>query len=771
MSVLSDPWTVHTHPENEGFPFQAELEDLRAEAVMWVAGAAFTANFLLLLGVGAADLDLGRHDVWLVTATLSGLAAASLVRLRRSWSSPRLAAALLIAGLLGTVASASLVYGWRQLVFLLPLVVFVAPLLVGVRGALATAAAALAMPLALVEAKPGLLGPDDVAAALAFSVAAAALGAVAFRPMRTMLGWSWRSYLAERHKTEEVRHRQAELAALTRSLSEANDRLEHANIALAQARRQADEARRLKDEFAVAISHELRTPLNLIVGFTEMIANGQGGPALPDDLRDDVATVYRNALHLSDLVDDVLDLGRLDAHRLALQKDWARLEEIVHGATASVAGLYEKAGLGITVDLPPETPKLYVDQTRVRQVLINLLANAVRYTEEGGATVVARREGPDLLLSVADSGIGIPAADLPNVFEPFKQTGQASRRGGFGLGLTISKRFVEMHGGAMWVESEPGRGSTFSFSLPITDNVAALAAEPNWGVIEGPRGQERHRTVLVLDHEVESVRIIRRYLDDLRVVAATTPAEAARHARNCAVGAVVVANPAIAEGDALMRAAVEHLPRTPLLRCTLRTVGRAGRELGAAAFLTKPVSREQLRATLKRLGLRPRRPLIVDDDPDMVRLLGRMLHQVAPRCRVLSTTSGEAGLALARMEAPDLVLVDLLMPGMDGHAFLRAWHAEPALATVPAIIVSAASEEDHDLVTGESLEIRREGGLSVADLMRALRGALDGLMPTDPERGSSAYVRRAWPTMADDGRSGQTGQPATVRLAAKEGLS
>jgi signal transduction histidine kinase/CheY-like chemotaxis protein len=736
-------------------PLLDELAELRRQTLHAIAGTALAANFLLLLGVGWFDMDLGRADVWVVTASLSGLTLGAVALARRAHGP---AAALLLAGLLGSVATAATVYGWGQVVYALPLAVFVAPLLIGRWGTLATTLASLALIRAVADSGAVRLEAGDVLAASLFVGGSAVLTWIAYRPMRTMLGWSWAGYLEQAARTREVQERQGELAGLSKALGEAVERLELANAALAQARRTADEARRLKDEFATSISHELRTPLNLIVGFTELVRGALAAPGepSPEALREDVETIHRNACHLSDLVDDVLDLGRLDAHRLALQKDWAALPEVARAAAEAVAGLYAKAGLTIALALPDDLPRLYLDATRVRQVLINLLTNAVRYTEEGGVEISAGRDGHDVVVAVRDSGIGIAPDDLPHVFESFRQPGQTSRRGGFGLGLTISKRFVEMHGGAIWVESQPGQGSTFRFTLPVTDNVAAMPPEPNWHAIEGPGARARQRTVLVLDREVEAARIFGRYLDEHRIVAATTPEEVLRATRSAAVGAIVVASPELGDDDELLRAARRGLPRVPILRCPLRTVGRAGRELGAAAFLTKPVTREQLRDALRRLGLRPRRVLVVDDDADMVRLLTRMLHAILPKSQVASATDGLTGLALARSDPadghggpPDLILLDLLMPTLDGHAFLRELHADPRLAAVPVVIVSAASEEDHDLVTGDALEVRREGGLSVADLMRAVRGTLDALLPPtdkDPARG---YTRRQ---VADHGR-------------------
>lgn len=173
-------------------------------------------------------------------------------------------------------------------------------------------------------------------------------------------------------------------------------------------------------------------------------------------------------------------------------------------------------------------------------------------------------------------------------------------------------------------------------------------------------------------------------------------------------------------------------PRAPILRCSLRTANVTGRELGAAAFLAKPISREQLRQVVRRLAGQPRRVLVVDDDPSMVDLLGRMLHSLVPDCQVDTAANGEQGLAAARWAIEhgglDLVLLDLLMPGLNGHDFLQTWNRDAALGRIPVVVVSAAGEERHDVIVGDVVEVRRGDGLTVGDVMRIVRASLDCLL-------------------------------------------
>ncbi|MGH2459551.1 MAG: ATP-binding protein [Chloroflexota bacterium] len=707
-------------------PLHDQLMELRTEAVRWLAGGAMVLAFGIVY-VWAFDADLTGLQNIVVAAVLGGSAGLAWFLVERTYVG---AAATLILGLIGSIVVATILWSAGALVYALPLVLFVAPLLIDYRRTLLFSLGETILVGAVAALRLTPLPGSDISVALLLIVIGAGLSWVAYQPIRAMLDWTWRGYQEERRKTEEGRERQAELAQLSKSLEEACERLEQANLALAEARRAADEARRLKDEFATAISHELRTPINLIIGFSELIVD-DADTGIPAVFRDDVETIYRNACHLSTLVDDVLDLGRLDAHRLALVKEWTSLPRIVQEAISAVKGLCENAGIPIMTELPDDLPSLYLDPTRIRQVLINLLTNAARYVEAGFIRVAARSDGRDVVVSVADTGVGIPAEDLPHVFERFHQTGQPHRRGGFGLGLTVSKQLVEMHAGSMWVTSELDRGTTFCFSLPVATNVVAHASNPRLQLLEAQHSAgPNERVVVVVGEDADAARVFQRYLDGYQVRVATTPTDVRQISRKKAISAVVTTNET---SDELRRAVRAHLRDVPSVHCSLRTTTRASRQLGVSAFLTKPVTIDQLRRTLRELKARPHRALVVDDDPEMVSLLSRMLHQLFPRCRLLSATSGARGLDLARGadvgDPLDLILLDLLMPELDGHSFLAAWHADHVHGEIPIVVISAATEEEHGLVVGESVEVRRDTGLSVAELMRVVSGSLDRLRP------------------------------------------
>ena len=289
--------------------------------------------------------------------------------------------------------------------------------------------------------------------------------------MFTLAEWSLFNFNLARKNLDEAREQRLELKETQEDLVKANQELARLANRLKVLQRIAEEARQAKAEFVANVSHELRTPLNMIIGFTEVISKSPHvyGSRLPTSLMTDIAAIQRNSQHLLNLVNDVLDLSQVEAGRMALSREWASIGEIVAEATSVVKGLFESKKLYLESCLPPNLPAIYCDRTRIRQVIINILSNAGRFTEIGGVKVEAGLENDTVVLNVTDTGPGIKKEDQARLFEPFQQLDGSIRRqyGGSGLGLAISKQFVEMHGGTMWLESTPGTGTTLASACPL----------------------------------------------------------------------------------------------------------------------------------------------------------------------------------------------------------------------------------------------------------------------------------------------------------------
>ncbi len=290
-------------------------------------------------------------------------------------------------------------------------------------------------------------------------------------PLLTMLEWTSFSYHMARGHLDELRNQRVGFNQIQEDLVLANKELVRLTSSLKVMTERAEEAKRVKEEFVANVSHELRTPLNMIIGYTNLIIKSPEayGKRIPTRLLADIGSIQRNSQHLVELINDVLDLSQVDAGRLALTRQWTSVSEIISSAVLAVQPLYLSKKLYLSTDLPDDELKIFCDGTRIREVTLNLLSNAGRFTDQGGVVVRARREMGNLLVSVTDTGPGIAPVDQQRIFEPFQQLDRAlhHRTGGSGLGLSISRRFVEMHDGKMWLESELGRGTSFHFRVPI----------------------------------------------------------------------------------------------------------------------------------------------------------------------------------------------------------------------------------------------------------------------------------------------------------------
>jgi signal transduction histidine kinase/CheY-like chemotaxis protein len=713
-------------PAMEPVGDNAGLEELRAEALDLVVLSLAVVSFFghMLLVAITQNLDLPRFGyMWL----LLGIAGLSHYTLRLGSAQ---AAKNLVISLTAALASALFVYREPALIAWFVAISIVAGVLLSWRWS--AVVAGVATIATLVGLAAGVLPIEPADHGLLLTWSGCLLSWLLSHPTRVALDWSWHHYIQSRQVTEELRDHQAELAQVVKSLNYAYQLLEQLNADLARAREAAEHARHLKADFAAAISHELRTPLNLIIGFAEMMvmAPNSRRQSRPESFQGDVETIYRNACYLSSLVDDVLDLSQIDAERMGLQREPLRIAAVVDDAVGIMAGQFSGRALSLDVDVPIDLPMVQADSTRIRQVLINLLNNAARFTDRGGVQVSARSQGNDVVVMVADTGVGIAPEHLDSVFGEFRQVHVLSDRrvGGSGLGLAVSKRLIELHGGAMWVESRLGEGSTFYFTLPSSQTAVispARSAGETWhppadlNVADG-------RWVAIVDEDGETAQVLARHLDAYRVVAVREGELASRLAREPGARAIVVAAPTQEKEWACLRRAAAAAPGLPVVACSLRTDKTAAREMGISAYLPKPVSREQVRLVLKRLGAGIRNVLIADDDPEMLRLLARMVRSFRAHYVVWEAHGGEEAMELIEAEPPDVVLVDLVMPDLGGDEVIRRLRANPASRSVPAVLITGQGLSEHTFMA-ESLTITRKGGLSVAELVRCLRPSLEAL--------------------------------------------
>lgn len=698
------------------------IADLREEAlrlVLFLTAAVYAAWQFFSTTEAPAD-EAGR--TWIVApVVVAGLVGSYALRRRRS----RWAVHFFVASsALSLTAAASLLQSSQPLA-LYPAVALAAVVLLhplaGVAAVVGTQALAwlgrALGPLAFVE-------PDRLLEVAALSAFTVALAWTLARSMAVAVAWALQGYGRAAQTAREAQEHRAKLVRALRQLDDAYYRLQRASATLEVAWKTAEAAERSKSEFVTTLSHELRTPLNLIVGFSEMILTSQRGygAPLPADYRGDLTAIYRNAQHLLKLTNDVIDLARIGAGRLALARDAVSVERIVADACEVVREYVEAKGLRLEAELPEGLPTVPADPLRVRQVLLNLLTNAARFTQEGVIRVSAAPEADAVVVRVTDTGPGIAAAELTRVFDEFEH-GEGGRSaldrglGGVGLGLPISRRFVELHGGRMGVESQVGIGTTFWFTLP-TAPTTLEASDGAWHPMR-TFGVEDDRAVVLASTDRAVADFLRQHLRGYRVLPAPTLQRAFAVAREELAIAV------LADGeDPAVRGLSER--RLPFITLPLPHTERLARALGALAYLTKPVTRADVDRVLVDLRAEPRMVLVVDDDARFVRFMRRLLETVVvtPGLEVLTAHSGEEALALMADRAPDIVFMDLHMPGLGGEGLRRAMLQRPELAGVPVVVVSAQDQVASQFPVQGALCVTTPDGFRLEELLGTLEAVL-----------------------------------------------
>jgi signal transduction histidine kinase/AraC-like DNA-binding protein len=464
-----------------------------------------------------------------------------------------------------------------------------------------------------------------------------------------------------------------------------------------EGRRLAEEANELKSHFLSTVSHELRTPLNLIVGLSGILLqeSDESEIPLPEPCRRDVEQIHANAQHLGGLIGDVLDLASSDAGQLRLSNEFVDLGAALRLVAETGRQLALTKGLGWHAALPESGPWVWGDRTRLRQVALNLVNNAVKFTTQGQIRLEIE-SGPDsVTVVVLDTGLGIPPEEQSLIFGEFRRSERSMERGygGLGLGLAICKRLVELHGGTIGVQSSgaEGAGSAFYFTLPAVQPPSSQAQPP----ATSPSSRE---TIFVLSHLAGSGQRLHEYLAgrgfEVETICTDENPDWLSRLVLSSLGAVVVdVSAAPHHGWDVLKAIKGH-PKTqalPVLFCSLSPDGGAVLEFN---YLTKPIELADLTRALDQHWLLPgadhgaRAILVVDDDPDTLGMHARILQAHSPAHRVLTARSGLEALAILERERVDLVLLDLVMPEMDGFGVLEAMRESESTRDIPAIVLT-----------------------------------------------------------------------------------
>jgi PAS domain S-box-containing protein len=530
--------------------------------------------------------------------------------------------------------------------------------------------------------------------------------------------------VTERQRTEEERR------IFTASLEAANRELDLRN-------REVERATQLKSKFLANMSHELRTPLNAIVGFSDLLAEGTPGE-LNSKQKRFVNHIKQGSAHLLQLINDILDLSKIEAGQLELHCE----DFQVKNALPEVLSIIHPLAMAKNIDVCHmlEIDRLvYADRVRFKQILCNLLSNAVKFTPKGGRIEIECRESTNFsCISVVDTGIGIRPEDQEVVFEEFRQVDGAvgTTHEGTGLGLAITRRLVEQQGGKIWLDSELGKGSRFTFTLPLGTEVVRSIAPDSEELRPHTARSEDHTTplVLVVDDEVPSRELLASYLDsEYRIVMAGSGSEAVLKAQQLHPD-VITLDVLIPGGNGFETlVALRKNPETatiPIIIVSIVDQKQVGFALGAADYLIKPIRKEALLQSIRKHV--PSRTdddsaiLLVDDDPKILELLEETLRSAGYETQ--SVRNGARALEILSSKLVGAVLLDLLMPGMDGFEVIRHVRQEEALKTLPIIVMTAKTltQEEIVLLSRETQALFQKNGSWHQDLVAEVGRAVQG---------------------------------------------
>jgi len=692
---------------------------------------AVTALYLLFHIVATARWPLSLSGItWLVTLVVVGSGLCGFALLGRAQQGGLL---LWLSGLAAAITLALLLFQRTEVAFFFALLPLLA---IAVLGWLGVFWVGLLVSLSLTWLTgSGALSTGYGVAILLGCAGTALISWVATQSLTTALAWTFAGFAQAQANTDEARHHRAQLARLVKELDQAYYQLERSNTALVAARHAAEEAEQFKTEFVTNVSHELRTPLNLIVGYSELMMTSPESYAdvpLPGPYRVDLNAVHHSAQHLLALVDDILDLARIEVGRLALAREEVAIDWLINDTVGLVRDYVTAKGLDLQVIIDPNLPAAWIDRLRIRQVLLNLLVNAARHTEQGFLRVSASAQVSELtteiLIRVQDSGRGILKQDLHKIFTEFRTTDEplSQWHSGAGLGLPISKKFVELHQGRMGVESIYGEGATFWFTLPTA---GMTPAGPS---VDSPtryhplvRLNAVERIVIVVHPDAAVTNILKRYLTGYQVIAIADEEDGL--AKGIELANEVKALALVTSQPVDQTTLPHHAANLLLIHCALPDTRQVVSQLGVDNVLIKPVGRQELLAAVDSLDLPLHRVLIVDDDPEVVRLFRRILRARVPVQNCLEAYNGREALTLLREQQPDLVLLDLMMPEVDGRALLAQMATDPALAAIPVILISARGQDQANLHVAGPVQIWRPAGQELGELIQQLTLILNGL--------------------------------------------
>jgi len=540
------------------------------------------------------------------------------------------------------------------------------------------------------------------------------------------------SYQTVQRQAEELQRQGEELSMQNEELSSQSDELRAQQHALEEKNREIERANQAKSEFLANMSHELRTPLNSIIGFSEVLEDQIFGE-LNETQKKYIHNINTSGMHLLQLINDVLDLSKVEAGKMSLQCEDFPIPAALHDINTAMRNELDKKNLSFDMEIDERLASLNADKQKVRQIMLNLLSNAVKFTPQGGMIKVSAK-GVDgsVQISITDTGIGIKPEDIKRIFERFQQIDSKTAREypGTGLGLALTRKFVEMHGGKIWVESEFGKGSTFTFTIPLKPISKTFQKDTTSS--DAVENGKKRPLILVVENDPKSSELLKDCLirEGYKVATACNEKEAVDKAKELKPMAITLDVNLTWESGWKVLEKLKEIPETkdiPVIVVSILEEREQGFSLGAVDCLVKPITREQLVQTLKKHGLTvrpetgPVNILVIDDEPKTVELVAAVLE--AEGYCVQKAYSGQEGIDWATRHGYDLIILDLMMPKVDGFDVVEELKRHDGSKDVPIIIATAKDLTEDDLIRlrGKVESIAQKGRFSKEELLRNIK--------------------------------------------------
>jgi len=512
------------------------------------------------------------------------------------------------------------------------------------------------------------------------------------------------------------------------------DELALKNIELETEKLKTDEANETLKKFLATFSHELRAPLNSIVGFSDLLATGLSNLP-PTSVEDFMKNINESGKHLQDLVNDILDLSKIEAGRLDLYIDTYPVSDFVESVSRVLQTAIQQKRIDLQFKVSDEVDQLVVDQTRFKQILVNLVANAIKYSYfQGRVTVSIRRVENEIEVVVKDEGPGIKPEDRGNLFRPFQQSkSEKGGKEGTGLGLAITKRLVELHGGFIWVESAPGKGTSFCFRIPMmVGGEVHQALSPLLELTSGKTlSYDERPLVLIVEDNPQASQLIQTYLQEAgyRTETARDGEQALEKAKTLKPRFITldVLLP-IKDGWHVLKELRSHpiCKDIPVIIISIVDEKKLGFTLGAVEYFVKPVNREDLLRALSRIPAasakagRTPKVLVIDDDKAAADLIEVILEPEG--YEVVKSFDGRDGLRRAVLDRPDIILLDLIMPEISGFNVAYQLRQQPETSAIPIIVLTSMEidQQTREQMEGYALSMMSKQTFTKKDLLKEI---------------------------------------------------